>query len=861
MATITTDTFFDAAARTPGEAWTISGCTLTVRTDTRWHAGSPAAMTGTIGATAVSNNVGGSLKLDGTQVRWLKYTGGSGSVPAVGTTISQGGVTGYLLGVWFDVEYAPELPGNAMPSTGFLKFREVTGTFSAGALTGIGATAAGPDVPGWIEVVHDVGANCSMTVHGEGLVARGDWFELGTTSGVRGQQIKTPINGGGSGSTCIGVQIETAPGSGVYEWYQAVSNTQGMAAFNPTNMMSDARAKFVESMTFGIIRIGHNGTADVGHLPPAGCRIRMPNIMIRVANTSTRAQNVQAYTSPIQMNGANFDISHVHSEVTWVGSNARKVRVQNTVNGSLITINGTKDWLLENSCLGSWTASNGSGSITNCLNGTIRNCRFASTQPSISGAYTITNVIGLHIDGFTHYLLRPRTSTTVFGLSIINCNDFTISNVNIRGLHMELRTCNNVMVKDIDHIDRMESVTNTSNGIAPIQLNGCANVIVDGITFGDKGTVPNTQPYLTLVSFSSNANRNIKVRNAGTFSAPLDCGTNSSLFPSNIGTFGSSGDSGIKYQRCYLSGTRNGSFGAPTVLAKDCVAEDCYAFNYLISSGWSGTDTIIRKATSTTTTVLQNSVSAGCNFADVFTSATTGLVAFSCSPNSDKSAANVIFSNSPGSMNGFSPTGPTYLIGAVGDYVEGTSEWILGHTGFQNVTPTQSATHPYLTYYDLDTGSGFSGNLKPATGTSLAGESISPSGFRLRVRVVKVNTNATSGFATIRFLTTTTTQAQIENMYPLDVVTLGFEGLIPGSEVRAYVGDVNDAANAVEVAGIESTPGSTWSFTHERSGQAGYIVILAMGYQPVVIPRTYAYEDSTLLIQPVVDRNYYNPPN
>ena len=142
MATFTTDAFLDSGvARTAGEVHTFNGGTLTVRTDTRWHANAPASMTGSFGGNSViSATLGGGLVLDARNVRWMPYTGGGGTVPAIGTTVTRGGVTGYLLGVWDSLTAAPTAVGAAMPATGFLKFREVTGgPFTAGALTGITA--------------------------------------------------------------------------------------------------------------------------------------------------------------------------------------------------------------------------------------------------------------------------------------------------------------------------------------------------------------------------------------------------------------------------------------------------------------------------------------------------------------------------------------------------------------------------------------------------------------------------------------------------------------------------------------------------------------------------------------------------
>ncbi|HRC96258.1 MAG TPA: hypothetical protein PK317_05625, partial [Coprothermobacter proteolyticus] len=161
MATITTSQFLDGGtARTAGEAMAIgNGATLTIRTDTRIHANAPASFTGSLSSPTFTD-IGGELFIDATAVRWLAYSSGTGNAPAIGTSITQGGVSGYYLGCWGSIGGAPVAVGAAIPATGFIKLREVTGgTYSAGALGGISASASGADVPGWIEVVWDDATN------------------------------------------------------------------------------------------------------------------------------------------------------------------------------------------------------------------------------------------------------------------------------------------------------------------------------------------------------------------------------------------------------------------------------------------------------------------------------------------------------------------------------------------------------------------------------------------------------------------------------------------------------------------------------------------------------------------------------
>jgi hypothetical protein len=258
MATITTATVLDeVTARTAGEAWTINtGGKLTIATDTRWHAKAPASLTGSLSSV---NCVDGECLIDATKTRWLAITGGSGSL-VIGATISQGGVSGYFLGFWASLTAAPSL---TIGATGFIKFRQVTGgTFAAGALTGVSATAAGPDVPGWIEVVLDQAATITVPRLGK-WTTRGDWFDLAQTTGVVGQIVQAPTNGGGAGTMVPAVWIETAPGSNDFEIYTSLYTwTNGWSIKDLSGPASeqDHRLKYVSSLGSGQVQLGNNNT-------------------------------------------------------------------------------------------------------------------------------------------------------------------------------------------------------------------------------------------------------------------------------------------------------------------------------------------------------------------------------------------------------------------------------------------------------------------------------------------------------------------------------------------------------------------------------------------------------------------------
>lgn len=263
MATISTNTYLDGGvARTAGEAWTMdSGAVLTVRTDTRVHANAPASFTGSLGSNTVTE---GGVTWDSTAIRVVPYNTGSGNVPAIGTTVSQGGVSGYFLGAYASWAVQATAVGSAMPASGWLKFREVTGgEFSAGAVTGIGATATGASRQGWISIAFDAGANLTFPRLGT-HIARGGKFFLDNTTGARGQVFQVPSEGSAV-MLAPGLMVETAPGTDTYEFWPALNgSTNGWTHIHVGNATgtTDARQKYVKAVAGGTMVMGETWSAS-----------------------------------------------------------------------------------------------------------------------------------------------------------------------------------------------------------------------------------------------------------------------------------------------------------------------------------------------------------------------------------------------------------------------------------------------------------------------------------------------------------------------------------------------------------------------------------------------------------------------
>ena len=886
MATITTDTYLDGGtARTAGETWTINnGAKLTIRTDTRWHANAPASMTGSLGTVTGASTVTCTLEIDGTKVRWMPYFNGSGFVPAIGTTITQGGVSGYLLSVHQDYIAAPTAVGAAMPSSGYIKFREVTGgQFVAGELSGIGANATASDRVGFIDVAFDNNASITMGSVGK-LIMNGDWFYLDTqTSGSAHQIIQLPVCGtGNTGNFYYAVQIETGPGTNVFRWWHGLVNpsSSGDSMYSTNIVGTDSRNTYYKCIADGTIQLGGDGTNLIGYVPPAGCRIRIPNVRISSVATGSRATN--AYPLALASAGSAVTISDNTKEVTinytylsaltnlfagvgkFVANNSafysgtgrlQNVRESAVIDGcsySALSASNSQTSPAPNSVQCNFSVFNTSAPVT-ATNLRVTDCRGISSGGN-SGASASSN---LYFDNIDYTMLTTWVSEQA-GMKFSVVSDSTFNNIYHAGGEIDFSFCKNVTVNDIDYCVRVKGPLTAalSSHNQFIQLTYPNNVKINGVTHGRKGAFADLQPYGTYFNISGTLGPLI-IRNAGTRSAPLAAGSNSTYHASSIVTM-SAGSTYIKLQRLYVGNIRGAN---PIVYSADAssannIIENVMCTNFTKSQYVTAKENTFKGLSGAADDTAGSYV--GTHFADFFISDTTGsLVWYGNTPSLSTTGENYIVS--PDSSSKYISAASQVLLNSNTDYVYSEMTYFVkGHTSFRNSAPVITGTNTNLvTYeYQLDTGSGWNGTWKTLNTSNLTAESISPTGFKMKFRFTK-SSAGTAQITSVQVLTNTTAQAQADNLYTLDTATLGFTGLIPGSEVRVYVG--TDPATSVEIGGTEATGGSTFSISQSVAGQNGYIVILAMGYQPIYLPYTFKSVDDSILIQPVIDRNYNNP--
>lgn len=713
MATITTNTFLDGdIARTAGEAWTMNGGILTIRTDTRWHDNAPSSMTGSIGAVTVSATLGGGVLIDGRNVRIIAYNNGSGNVPAIGTSITQAGVSGYLLGVYADFQSAPTPVGNAMPTSGFIKFREVAdGPFSAGSLTGIGADATEADRVGWIEVVQRQAVANIIPRLGFYRV-RGDWFELGVTNGSPGQILQVPTNGGGAGTHVPGIWIETAPSSNEFEIYPAILDS----VMTTTNLGTDQRSKFVQTMGNGQVRIGSNGTDTIGFVPPAGCKVRIPNVLGRQSTLAAGdANNLTPHptlgTRPDFTTTASGNIDFEFFMNDWYHFFVSPFRVR-LVNVASFDIHSTRNEAsptsIENYCIGAYNGTSISITLlSNPLGGIIKNSKFFRAASANNGHSCSITTSSDYIFENCHFGVITYARSTGRSITTSQCLNIVFNDIYQYNAYIQHATSFNIIHNQIDHCDRIVGNTNGTNGMYCFAaMASCNNIKVDRLTFGLKGIISDyCNPFLSL--FYSINSSNISFRNAGTRSSPLAVAS-AALGPQYC-VHDAGVNTNILAQRIYLEHSRTRAFLTVNT-SKNSRFESVHGTVGPLQI--LSLNTLVKGARATSHVVTGGLAVYGSYFFDMFESDTSGRICFAMNEPTSFNEDFVTLTLT-GSNGGFTSGGQVSMPNIGDELIMEMSYFALGHTGFDAVSPLFTGTNPrnFIYEYDIDKGSGFSGTF------------------------------------------------------------------------------------------------------------------------------------------------------
>lgn len=857
------------STRAGGDTYVIqNNYTLTVDCDTRYGPNTTTT-TGPFSVVTINASTGGTLFIDATNVWLIPFTGGSGNVPTAGTTITQSGQSGSssLIGVWSAINAAPTASGAAMPASGFIKVRQLSGSYTTAALTGITATVSGALTQGWIEVVMDGVAASVLTIGRTGTFkTRGAWFELGTTNGSRGQTMNLPTSGGTT-FYVPGVWIETAVGSNTYDYWPCLTSATGGGWAN-TTQGTDVRNPFVQC-TGSLIRIGSDGTNNIGLLPETGRKVRIPNIFLTECTTAQRGTtavpNVVLATRPEFATTGGAVIDMQITSCNWY------LNLVQAFSFNLVNV-AVADSILIQEC-GSPVNWNGGGvgvctilttgtfamvMTSNLAGGTIQNCKFirGGTVAGSAHGTSISSSLGLTFTNCFFGLAILRSNNTVaYGFYSTLSNNVTLTSCTSNSGGFQLVTCANWTITNSIVYDRGVSTTLTTYPAYCFTMTAkCADITINGLSTNG---VANVQPYNALI-YAAGCDR-IKVRNIGAPASVMALGgTNPSRY-----IFALAGNNyDIRLQRIYTSGAATAS---GTYLNSDK--------KILLESVWGDTgDKIIGSGTVDApldgiwkgcqgdSGTLQASFTAvyGSIFYDLFTSTTAGKIGVIMN---EPTASYAAYCTTTGTGK-FTSAGNLYLP-TVGD----TAEWtwphtILGHTRIANAAVVCTGGSTVSTRmkfnYAIDTGSGFGAWSADYTNLTTLGTDLYNLGtfttVKLKLRITCTSTDLTNNTINTFYLTTVTDATSRQAQYPLDTLTLTLNGLVAGSDIVILA-----AGTTTERVNVDANPGTSYAYSYEAS-EAVDICIYKAGYIPFTIRNyTLATSDASLPIAQVADRNYNNP--
>jgi hypothetical protein len=846
--TITTAQNIDAlTAKTGGDIYNVNGGTLTIDQDSR--VGLNQTTSASMGSITLSNSLGGTVNIDGSTIWLIPYTAGSGTVPAFNTTITNGTGSGKLIGVHASLTTASIATAGAMPATGFIRVKQKTGAYIAGALTGITATASDAGRIGWIEVVGDEASTVNANRLGTFNVT-GGWYEVGTTNGTSNQTMQIPNNG--LLRYVAGVFIEKTVGGGNYEFYP----NNGL---NTTTGTEVQRGKVVWIDNTGLVRIGNSGVATNGYTPVTGLKVVVGNIFFENCTTVARTANVipnATITTRYDFTTTGGGVVNIDKcNMAWYLSCFQAYSVNVSNSGFIDAIS-----LSEIATAMTFTKVGVGNKPTTALvvspltmtfcysGGTFTDCVWLKNSGAGAGVtITMNDIVGFTFirDKSIQGVIRAIATSHAYSITrAVNCT--WINPTVIQG-SMQFITCNGISVTDTVYIDAVSGTTVTTYAMYVFNLSSnTINSTFSGLTF----PVTNCHPY-TAILIGATGCSNIKLRNIASRVSPLNMGTvNACGLIYTIGT----NCQDFRFQRIYTSNTRTGimtgdnsckNVTEESVFGDYADAVDVMAILNMKRKGMGGTGAL----------TAQVSVY-GTHWRDGFTSTTAGRIAILMNEPTINTTSQVTLANG----SAFTSNGGLYMP-VIGHTVTFTTpEYIKGHTAFTNTALVMAGgtatNYTYEYSIDKNDGNGFStmttANYTATTlGTALSGiTGINASlGFKLKLKITTGTTNATA--ITSVYLTTVSTTTAQDYQYPLDVLTLTLTGLQANSDIV-----VLQAGTEIERINVDSNPLTNYNYVYETSESVD-IGVFKSGYVPFYI-RNYllSTSDTSLPIVQIQDRNY-----
>lgn len=674
----------------------------------------------------------------GPEIRaWIEVVGGElSTTPATHTIPRVGRFT--ITGDWFYPVTAP-----FALATGTAWATNVT-TYTTAAAHGLAigsqVTISGTNPSGYDGTYTVVTVPTTTTFTVAQLSNPGAWTSGGKgygvleTNGVAQQTIQLPGTAAGTGSYYPGVWVESATPD-VYDFWPSWGNPTATA-----NMIGTTEfvGKVCNITAGGLLRFGGDGTNAHGYLPPAGRKIRIPNVILwnatKVVTTGVFAQTVPNATltsRPKILTGGvmgTFNIDKAIGGWYFQLLQPYSVSIQNTaLSETLYLTEVSQPLTLSN--VGTGIANITVGVQTQAFylglcyaGGTISDCTWGKFYNASGGYNQIwTDVQGMTVTNNKSVLFattavggataRNATAGTASYTRLANC---TFTNTTFQGGRHLLTTCADCTFTTNHVNNSINSTTSTTTPFSAFEMTtGCVNVKIDGIDFGGE---TNRHPYTGLISTLLGCN-NIKVRNIGTFATPLTGGSASAMGVVWTAANGAA-NYNIEFKRIYTSTLRTGFVSTVdnsnnNIVWENVIGDTADAFTV------TSLNTLVKGCNYTYSTTGQAAVY-GHHFQDGFTSTTAGRIILQANEKTTTTySANAYAWVTQGPGSGFTAAGTVGLLKANDELDWVMPYYVIGHTGFTTSTtaalPTFTVTNPnnHDWFYQIDKGTGsFNGTWK-----------------------------------------------------------------------------------------------------------------------------------------------------
>lgn len=831
----------DKTGRLAGEDFTItSGATLTL--DSMPHL---TAM-GILGDITISD---GTLHIDGRYAREVTYSSGTGTLPVVGAAASWTGGTGKVIRL-----------NSGDNASGTMTITRQTGVDPTGTIT-----------DGTWSATVDSSKNGFLIVYGEdqdwgsvdgrsSLIINGDWYEVGVGDGTDSQTLELPHTGH---QPCI--WVETGNGTGVFDkWFRVVPSASIIFYNNISQFGATYESGFVFDQTFGDATVTF-GTSTAGGVPPSGARIRIPNVHIGTTTTAAPTTEVNSATFASHIGvvapntNLNVAIDHLNGSSCYVdfrGTNAVTVSDScwglSTTAALLQKVNAAAYFdnvaIVDGShgVAGCYLPAVTTGVIDNLGGITFNNCLiYAGNNANNNGGLVLTTMANIAFTGVNKLVPNQQDENTCYALRGLTASNGTAETLICLGGQLGLTTGANNW-----EVDELIYGLPPGRGTTEQNMGAIAHTASKGLIV-HSGRLASGAKHGTVQIVVCTDSDTVTVRNFGEIDAKIDGEARCTGIVNLAGI-----SSNITLQRMWYTNCNTTQVLTMLNSVADITIENCSTDyndeieldgNRVIAKGIHGASGAPDASTGVEG---DNTNCIATIFLDYFKSDTTGAIGLNFNDRGVKHLNDVEIVSGTPSWNGLCDL----LMRTTGDQVIYTWPYsIKGHTGFQNAA-IQAAGVNHLTNhsyeYSVDTGSGWTA-WATANGANLSAETISPAGFKFKLRITCTTaaaTNAIKGFAA---LTTTTIADQKANLYDLDVNTVTFTGLPTGCDVVVLV-----AGTSTILDQKDQLAGTTYSYTYSGA-QSIDIGFIKPGYVPYYVRNlALTTTDSSIPVTLTPDRNY-----